>query len=188
MLTVTIPACDVYNEQTGEFLTLDHPVTLQLEHSLVSLTKWEEKWKKRFLDKYTERSREESNDYVRCMTITKNVDPIVYSVIPDSVMKKINDYVDDPMTATTFRERPGQVQAGSFNSRVSAEVIYYWMFSYGIPKECEKWHLNKLLTLIRVFNDKNNSSKNKRSTLNSEEMQNRSMINAQRRAALGTKG
>ena len=150
MLTVTIPETEEYDPKTECFYIRKQQV-LSLEHSLVSLAKWESKWKKPFLsDK--EKTREESIDYIRCMTITQNVDPEVYYRIPQNVMDKINEYIGDPMTATTFSDtRPAKRN----NEVITAEIIYYWMVALQIPFECQKWHLNRLITLVRVCNIKN---------------------------------
>ena len=154
MLLVTIPSIEQWNEETCEFTT-SKPCTLQIEHSLVSLSKWESKWCKPFLVKNAERTVEENIDYIRCMTITQNVDPTVYQYITSENLKQVNAYIDAPMTATTFpRERPGTNQ-----ETPTAEVIYYWMVALEIPFECQRWHLNRLMTLIKVCNLKSQPPK-----------------------------
>lgn len=148
MLKVTIPRGEFYNESNGTFLYTDE-VTLTLEHSLISMSEWESKWHKPFLFSLSELSREEDLDYIRCMTVTpKSVNPLVYEAIPSKVIDKIRDYINDPMTATTFRDD----NKGGRNSKriITSEVIYYQMTELNIPFTCEKWHLNRLLTLIRV--------------------------------------
>lgn len=151
MLTITIPGAEWFDETKNEFVTVKEQ-TLQLEHSLVSLSKWESKWRKSFYTK-EEKTSAETLHYIKCMTITKNVDPSVYLNLTKENFAEINAYIEDPMTATTISERGGK---GRINGeRITSELIYYWMFSLQIPKECEKWHLNRLLTLIRVFNVKN---------------------------------
>lgn len=150
MLQITIEPYEAFNEKTNEFLYSDG-ATLQLEHSLVSIAKWESKWNKPFLNQQR-KTREECIDYVRCMTITKNVDPLAYMGLTDAQIEEINRYIEAPMTATWFREDNNK----RFDRRpVTAEIIYYWMISLHIPFECQKWHLNRLLTLIRVCNEKN---------------------------------
>lgn len=179
MLTIVIPAVEYFNEATNEFFE-EKAVTLQLEHSLVSLSKWESKWLKPFLSK-KDKTVEETLDYVRCMTITQNVNPNVYKRITDDVMKQILDYIDSPMTATTFNN-PDQTMSREV---VTAEVIYYWMIAANVPFECQKWHLNKLLTLINVCNIKNAPQKKmgkKAAT------QSRKALNASRRKASGSRG
>ena len=152
MLTITIPASEYFDERTQEFFTLKEQ-TLQLEHSLVSLSKWESKWCKSFLSKTTEMTLEETIDYIKCMTITQNIDPSVYSRLSRSNIEEINKYIEAPMTATTFYEDPQQ--KGRYKETVTSELIYYWMIALNIPMECQKGHLNRLLTLIRVCNIKN---------------------------------
>ena len=179
MLTVTIPAREMFDEKTGTFFTTKKQ-TLQLEHSLVSISKWESKWHKAFLNKEP-KTFAQTIDYIKCMTITQNVDPDVYNHIPKSVLKEIDDYIGAPMTATTFGVN---IQKGHSEIPTS-EVIYYWMIAQNIPMECQKWHLNRLLTLIRVCSIKNAPPKkqSKRDTINQY-----AALNAARRQKLNTKG
>ena len=180
MLTITIPAKELFDERTNTFITIKEQ-TLQLEHSLVSLSKWESKWCKPFLSKEN-KSIEETIDYIKCMTITQNVKPYIYTFLSNSDIKKIDEYIDAPMTATTFNE-DGQKK----NNRdiITSEIIYYWMISLNIPMECQKWHLNRLLTLIRVCNIKNTPPKK---TSRKELTSRYAALNAQRRKQLNTKG
>lgn len=154
---------------------------LQLEHSLVSLSKWESKWHKPFLDKI-DKTAEETMDYIRCMTITQNVDPMVYRCITNEIVRQVSEYIDDPMTATWFSKEKKR----SFNTEtVTAEIIYYWMIVYNIPFECQKWHLNRLLTLIRVCDVKNAPPEK----LSRKEVARRNAaLNAARRKAYRSKG
>lgn len=146
MFKITIPAKEYYDERTNEFV-LTKEYTLQLEHSLVSLSKWESKWCKPFLTK-TAKTREETLDYIRCMTITQNVDPSVYNNIGSDIIDQVNKYIEAPMTATWFTEQKGGKTSGK---QPTNELIYYWMISLNIPFDpCQKWHLNRLLTLIKV--------------------------------------
>ena len=180
MLQLTIKGEELFDERTLRFIPAKS-TTLQLEHSLVSLSKWECKWKVHYLnnDKLTP---EMSIDYVRCMTLTQCVDPEIYNQLTEADMKMIRDYIDDPMTATTFRKsnRPPSRQI------VTAEIIYYWMVTLGIPFDpCQKWHLNRLLTLIRVCDEKN-SPKKKMSKRDA--MAQQKSLNAARRAKYHTNG
>lgn len=154
MLTLVVRGVEMYDEVNNEFI-VPKPFTLQLEHSLVSLSKWESKWNKPFLTK-TDKTVEESIDYIRCMTITKNVPPSVYENISAEDMKKVEEYIDASMTATTFRDTE---QKKTNRTIVTAEIIYYWMICANIPFECQKWHLNRLLTLINVCNLKSKPPK-----------------------------
>ena len=177
MLQITIPKQKLFNELTSEFIDIKE-TTLRLEHSLVSLAKWEAIHNKPFQSK-ERKTRQESEDYVRCMTITQNVDPNVYKGLTKKNMNEIDAYIELPMTATTF----GNNQMGRRDRRpVTAEVIYYWMISLGIPFECQTWHLNRLMTLIRVCNEKNAPNK-KRPT--SEMMNERRALNQARRNSHG---
>lgn len=179
MLHLTIPSLELWDESKNEFL-YTKAQKLTLEHSLVAISKWEAKWQKPFLD--GEKSYEEIIDYIRCMTITQNVDPIVYNYLSDEIIQQIIDYIDSPMTATTLPKE--KTQSGR-RERVTSELIYYWMFSWSIPMECQKWHLNRLITLIRIFSIKN--SKPKKMSGRELMSRNRALNNA-RRKKLGTKG
>lgn len=180
MLVLDIPETELFDESKEEFIRIKK-TDLRLEHSLVSISKWESKWKKPFLTR-DKKNVEETLDYIRCMTINQNIDPNVYYAISIDGYKKINEYMDDAMTATTFSDNGTQSRSHEI---ITAEVIYYLMFSYGIPMECQKWHLNKLLTLIRIFNVKN--SPNKKMSKHEILSSNRS-LNAARRAAMHTRG
>ena len=180
MLTIIIPAAEFWDEIHEEFIYKKEK-TLQLEHSLVSLSKWESKWNKAFLGKQ-EKTDEVISDYVRCMTLTQNVDPEVYSRLSAENYAAINAYIEAPMTATYFSE---DKQSKGSREVVTSELIYYWMISYNIPVEFQKWHLNRLLTLIRVCNVKNSPPK-KRSKR--ELMRRNAALNAARRKSLGSSG
>lgn len=154
---------------------------LQLEHSLVSLSKWESRWCKPFLSN-TGLTNEESLDYIKCMTISKNVDPEVYYHLTKANIDAVIEYINMPMTATTFsRNERGK----SSKEIVTSELIYYWMIAYNIPFECQKWHLNRLLTLIRVCSIKNAPPKK---IGKGEVMRNNAALNAARRAKLHSRG
>lgn len=182
MLEITVPATELFNEKTQEFMYTKEQ-TLQLEHSLISLSKWESKWHKAFLGKQ-EKTNEETLDYVRCMTITKNVDPNAYLVLTPDNVNAINAYIDNPMTATRFNSMLNQSTAPN-RDVITAELIYYWMVAFNIPFECEKWHLNRLLTLIRVCELKNSPPKK---MSKSAIMRNNAALNNARRNKLHTRG
>lgn len=180
MLQITIPSVELWDESKQEFInTKEH--TLQLEHSLISLSKWESKWNKAFLGK-SEKTLEETVDYVKCMTLTQNVDPKVYGYLTSDNIDEINRYIAAPMTATYFMEEENKKPSREV---VTAELIYYWMISLNIPFECQKWHLNRLLTLIKVCNIKNSPPKQ---LSKGDLMRRNSKINAARRAKHHTKG
>lgn len=181
MLQITIPQVEMWDEQKLEFISSKEQ-TLQLEHSLVSLAKWESKWCKAFLSNKN-MTAEESVDYIRCMTITQNVPDEVYSAIPDSIIKEVSEYIAKPMTATWFTEE--DKKTSSTGETVTAELIYYWMIALNIPMECQKWHLNRLLTLIKVCNIKNQPPK-KRSK--KDIMSRNAALNAARKRQLNTTG
>lgn len=180
MLRLKILIEEQWNEKTGEFIPAKEQ-TLQLEHSLVSLSKWESKWQKSFLK--NEKTDEEILDYVRCMTITQNVDPEVYNHLSAENVQQINDYISAPMTATKFFD--SGPKKGVHKETITAELIYYWMITFNIPFECQKWHLNRLLTLIEVCDRKNRPQKKMSQR---EIMQRNAALNKARREKFNTKG
>ncbi len=155
MLTLTIPKMEYFDEGKQEFVTIKEQ-TLELEHSLISVRKWESKWHKPFHSK-EEKTVEETIDYIKCMTInSRNIDDAAYNALSMEHIKQINDYITNPMTATWFNETDNKKFS---RETITAELIYYWMIAFQIPSEYEKWHLNQLLTLIRVCNVKNQPPK-----------------------------
>ena len=180
MLRITIPAVDLWDEANQEFIQVKEK-TLQLEHSLVSLSKWESKWCKPFLSKQ-EKTYEETVDYVKCMTLTQNVDPDTYKYLTNANIHEINKYIDAPMTATTFSDEKNGRPSREI---ITSEIIYYWMIALNIPVEFQKWHLNRLLTLIKVCNIKNAPPK-KRSK--KDIMSRNAALNAARKKQLNTRG
>ena len=180
MLQLTIPALEEWDEEAQEFIRFKEH-TLQLEHSLVSMSKWESKWCKAFLSN-NDKTFDETIDYIKCMTITQNVNPRVYNYLTQENVKAINDYIAAPMTATHISETRDK---NFSRETVTSELIYYWMIALNIPFECQKWHLNRLLTLIRVCNIKNQPPKK----MSKNDIMNRNRsLNAARRARLNSKG
>lgn len=151
MLILKIPKQEYYNQATNEFVTCG-ACTLKLEHSLVSISKWESKWKKPFLSEDS-KTPAEFIDYIRCMTINQDVPEEAYALLGHENIRKIEEYIMDPATATTVTDR----RKSRPNKEIpTSELIYYWMITNGIPFECEKWRLNRLITLIKVCNAKGN--------------------------------
>lgn len=181
MLQIEVPLdIEKWDEEKEEFIEPPY-VTLQLEHSLVSLSKWESKWCKVFFSK-TPKTHDETIDYIKCMTLNPNVSPEVYDHLTNENIEAINAYIDAPMTATIV---PKEANAKASREPVTAELIHYWMIALQIPREYEEWHLNKLFTLIRVCNFKNKPPK-KRSTR--EIMSQNAALNAARKKKLNTRG
>lgn len=180
MLTIKVSGKEQWNEKTEEFISGKDQV-LSLEHSLVSLSKWESKWNKPFLSK-TSKTYEETIDYIRCMTLTQNVDLNIYLCLSKENIEAINEYISLPMTATTFYENKNAKQN---HETVTSELIYYWMITLNIPFECQKWHLNRLLTLIRVCSIKNQPAKK---MSRREILSRNSALNAARRKQLNSTG
>lgn len=185
MLKLLIPPVEFYDSSKEEFIHTKE-VMLTLEHSLVSISKWEAKWHKPFISD-NKRTPEESIDYIKCMTITQNVPNDVYTYLTNKQINEIYEYIDDKQTATWFTETKNPKQHGPKKKEtITSELIYYWMVALEIPFECQKWHLNRLLTLIRVCNIKNNKKPKKMGKR--ESARNNAKLNAQRRAKLGSKG
>lgn len=170
----------MWNESSEEFVSGKEQI-LTLEHSLVSLSKWESKWNKPFLSR-NEKTYEETIDYIRCMTLTQNVDPNVYACLSPENVRDVNTYISLPMTATTFYE---DKNTKTNRETVTAELIYYWMISMNIPFECQKWHLNRLLTLIRVCSIKSQPAKK---MSRREILSRNAALNAARKKQLNTTG
>lgn len=158
MLKLVIPPSEIYNEETNEFTEIKG-ATLQLEHSLVSLSRWESITHKPFLQDRPPKTKEEIDLYIQCMTVTQNVDPEVYKCLTDKDREKVLKYIDDPMTATWFNEDKTRKGVGRSNELITSEYLYYMMVDMNIPPEYQKWHLNRLLTLIRIIALKSKGNK-----------------------------
>lgn len=180
MFEVIVPTTELYDPKQNIFFEAKGGKFV-IEHSLVSISKWESKWHVPFLSDKP-KTPEQVIDYIRCMTITQNVDQSLYTRLDEKTLVAINSYIEDPMTATWFNnkndKRPGK-------EVITAELIYYWMIAFNVPMECQKWHLNRLLTLIRVCDIKQQPAKKmgRNATLNSYRS-----LNEARRRSLGTRG
>lgn len=181
MLRIEIPISpEGWDAEKEEFVE-SKVQTLQLEHSLVSLSKWESKWCKPFFST-DDKTYEEVLDYIKCMTLTQNVKPEVYKYLTEKNITEITDYINAPMTATTFNETSTK---GRGRDIITSELIYYWMITFNIPVEFQKWHINRLLTLIRVCEIKNSPGKK----MSSKEITSQyAALNATRKKKLNTKG
>lgn len=178
MLEITVKASEYFDDRTQTFINIPEQ-TLQLEHSLYTISKWESKWHKAFLGK-KEKTPEESIDYIKCMTLTENVNPMVYIGLSQENNQQIIDYINAKVSATYLPDRKEEKSGDT----VTSELIYYWMVSLQIPFECQYWHLNRLLTLIQVCNIKNKPAKKGKKP----NLAHRSALNAQRRAKAHSKG
>ena len=182
MLKIKVKGQELFNDITQEFFTINDQ-EIELEHSLLSVSKWEAKWHKPFLETAkTGFTPEEEIDYVRCMTINKNVDPRVYYSLSQDNRKEIESYINDPMTATTITH----IQKRPNREIVTSEIIYYWMVSFQIPFDCQKWHLARLMTLIEVCSIKNDP--NKKKMRKNEIAQRNRALNAERKAKYNNSG
>lgn len=179
MLQITIPSVEIYDEAANEFLYTKSQ-TITLEHSLVSISKWEAKWGKSFLSS-KDKTPEENLDYIRCMTLTQNVDPDLYKCMSAENLEDIRQYIESPMSATWF------AKSNQPPSRriITSEIIYSWMVRYRIPFEAQKWHLNRLMTLIRLCNL---DAQPPKKMSKAEIMSRNHALNASRRARLHSKG
>ena len=155
MLEIQVESFELYDEKAEEFISVNGR-KIVLEHSLISLSKWESKWQKAFLRPKQKMSVAETISYIRCMTISQNVNPFIYSKLYSLHLKEIFDYIENPMTATTFRK---SLRNTINRETITAELIYYWMTAFNIPFSCERWHLNRLITLITVCNLKQQPKK-----------------------------
>lgn len=184
MLTIEIPPIELFDSKENRFIDVKAK-SITLEHSLISLSKWESKWEKPFLssDPKNKKSSEEMLSYIECMTITPNVSPTTYLALSEKNIESINEYINSPRSATTFG---GTNKKPSFNREtITSELIYYWMVACQIPMECERWHLNRLLTLIKICQIKNEPPKK---MSRSEIYARNKALNEARRAKHGSRG
>ena len=179
MLKLVVPPREFFDEETNEFFSVEG-ATLTLEHSLLSLSRWESKWKRPFLSDGP-KTAEEIHHYIRCMSLQEL--PIGAEMLyTQATYDAVNAYISDPMTATTITEPPGK---RNNRETITAEIVYYWMVALNIPFECERWHFQRLLTLVRVCNIKNSPGKKRN---RHEALAQQRDLNAARRQAQGTTG
>lgn len=184
MLHLQVDGRELFDESKNEFIQLK-PQTLVMEHSLLSIAKWESKWKKPFLDDKDKKTTKEYLDYFRCMTISPKVDPFIYNYLSKKNIEDIKNYIDDDHTATTFNVN-GMLHGSNRGRKITSELVYYWMIANNIPTEYEKWHFGRLWALIRICRIENDPKKHKMSK--SAIMRQNHELNAARRAQYHTKG
>ena len=170
---------ELFDDEKQEFINTKKQ-TITLEHSLLSISKWESRWEKPFLAK-DKKTKEEVDDYIKCMTLTSNVDDSTYLNLTKENTDEIGKYIDAEMTATRIKA----TKKGGTRERITSELIYYWMIQLNIPFECQKWHLNRLLTLINVCNNRNSPQKK---MSKSEIIARNREINEARKKKLGSAG
>ncbi len=189
MLKIEVDGGEFFNNETAEFFEVSRQ-QLHLEHSLLSIQKWESKHQKPFLEQSTKLTNDEIIDYVRCMTVN-TVNPLIYTMLSNTNLNDIMEYIQSPQTATWFADDNRGVKKGkpvSRREKITVEIIYYKMFSYQIPKECERWHINRLLTLLKVFDVKNQDPKKVPKVSKKDAAAQRRALNEQRLQQLNTKG
>lgn len=178
-MQLIIPDQELFDDGKSEFVIVKGR-TIEIQHSLVSISKWESKWNKPFLSKNA-KTTQETIDYIKCMTITQHVDPAVYNLITNDNINTVSKYIAAPMSATWFNDTKEEKS----KEIITSEIIYYWMITYNIPFECQKWHLNRLITLIRVCSNKNKPAKK----MSKADIINRNReLNNQRRQQYNSKG
>lgn len=180
MLKLIVPGDEFFNEETEEFTT-QGDFELELEHSLISLSKWESKHQKPFLAS-SDKTPEEILSYIECMILTPIYPEGLIQRFGNIQFSQVNEYIESKESATTFGDMPERKGRGEV---ITSELIYYWMVAFTIPFECETWHLNRLFALIRICNLKN--SKPQKMSKSEIAARNRE-LNAQRRAQYNTRG
>lgn len=179
MLTIAIPGIEMFDDETQRFVYTEAK-SFNLEHTLVSLSLWESKWEKPFLRK-EKMSTEEAYSYIQMMAVGQDLTDEDVRRIPPEEFQRINDFIEAKNTATWFSAVPGRAAT----EVITSEIIYYWMFALGIPKECENWHFNKLITQIKVISEKN-APKKKMSR--ADQMAQQRALNEKRLQEMGTNG
>lgn len=179
-ISIVVPAAELFDSKTGEFIET-REATLNLEHSLISISKWESKWHKPYLST-EQKTKEEALDYIRCMTLNGGVDPNVYKVLTTKNVDEISAYINDPMTATTIKKDNRKTS----REIITSEIIYYWMTELNIPFDpCQKWHLSRLLMLIEVCSIKKTPPKK---MSKADALKQNHALNAARRARFHSRG
>ena len=191
MLYIKRDPKELWDDEKNEFVETAG-ISLVLEHSLISISKWEAKWHKPFLSDKA-KTDEEMLDYIRCMTMTQNVKPEVFKNLPPDVIEEVNQYIGDPMSATTFQDNRPPEQRGGMKKKeeiITSELIYYWMIAYQIPFDCQKWHLTRLMNLIKICGIKaeEQDPKAKNRMSRKEILSRNAQLNAARRKQLHTSG
>lgn len=182
MLTIIVSGNELFDERTQEFVNTED-VVLHLEHSLISLSKWESKHNKPFLGP-EKKVQEDVIEYIKAMVLDDNVPDDVFNRLGNDNINAISEYISSTQSATTFVETPQQ-KSRARSEIITAELIYFWMVSYNVPWECETWHLNKLFALLKVCNIKNSKEK----PMSPSEIAKRNRdLNAERKQKLGTSG
>lgn len=181
MLVLDVKVTEYYDDSQEVFVPVTMPIAF--EHSLLSLSKWESKYEKPFLSENHDKTEEEILDYLRMMAINPAVTDAHLANLSNKNITELQNYLGSKQTATWFSDRKKTQKAPP--ETPTAELIYYWMFSYQIPIECESWHINRLLTLIRVFGEKNQEPEK---MSKSEMLARNRKLNAQRKAKMQTKG
>lgn len=185
MLTIKISPHkeqDIWDDKKQEFYHMDEfkGCVLNLEHSLISISKWESIWHVPFIGN-NDKTEEQTLSYIKCMTVNQGIPDNAYNYLTVKNIQDIVDYINDPMTATVVHSSSSSIS----HEKVTSELIYYWMIALQIPSEFEKWHLNRLIKLIEICNVKNTPAKK---MSKNEIMARNQALNAARRAKYNSKG
>lgn len=183
MLTLKVGGTEYFDESSNKFYVEDYH-TLQLEHSLASLSKWESKWETPFFGE-KEKTTEQVLDYIRCMDLSPEPSEEAFKALRERDYEKINEYINQKMTATWFNDRQ---KPGGRKEVITAELMYYWLVALQIDWEVQYWHVNRLLTLVRVVNEKNKPQDKKKTPPGADAMRERARLNAERRAQSNSGG
>lgn len=191
MKKIVVPACEIWRPEKNRFDILDKDYTLNLEHSLISISKWEQKWHKPFISD-TPKTQTETLDYIKCMTLNQNIPDKVYDMMSDELINEVNEYIEDKATATWFNDakKTGDAEGHGKKEVITSEIVYYWMVELHIPVEFQKWHFNRLMTLIKVINIKHEEAdpNNKNKMSKRDILSQNAKLNAARRKAMKSKG
>lgn len=180
ILVLEFPEYDQFDRVTEEFVTFP-PARLTLVHNLLSIVRWESKWKRSFVDRPPS-SVDEVIDYVECMADGQPSVPHMLERLTRDHTEAIKAYIADPMSASVMLSRPGQTKS---SEKMTSDLIYYYMVTFQIPFEAEEWHLNRLLMLIRICNAKQSAGQKTNSKSAASQ---RAALNRARRARAGSRG
>jgi hypothetical protein len=145
MLTITVLGEEHWDQENEKFVYPDS-FKLELEHSLVSLSKWESKWEVPFLGEKP-KTTEMVLDYIECMILTPDPPADWISKLSKENIEEITAYFDSKQSATWFNDHHPEPKTGE---TITSELVYYWLDICDIDWQAQYWHLNRLLTLVKI--------------------------------------